>query len=223
MKLKALIAAAGLATLPLSAHAVTITQFGTTNLGTFSYNVVGNVITINETWTNANPVLLRFSGMTTSNYTVIKNITNNTGISWTSLANELFDPKGDGDDANDPLFQPVFVPAGWSTSNDGDGLSFDQGGSIVRTSSLFPMTIADELTDNRDFLDFTGAIAPNGSNFTLQFGLDALGNDGDFLLSQRVNVLSGVPEPTTWALLIAGFGVIGVSMRRRQRVAVSFV
>ncbi len=30
--------------------------------------------------------------------------------------------------------------------------------------------------------------------------------------------LAAVPEPQTWALLIAGFGVIGSAMRRRQRL-----
>lgn len=28
-----------------------------------------------------------------------------------------------------------------------------------------------------------------------------------------------IPEPTTWAMLIAGFGMVGMAMRRRQRVA----
>ncbi len=30
-------------------------------------------------------------------------------------------------------------------------------------------------------------------------------------------LIPGVPEPATWALLIAGFGMVGVSVRRRQR------
>lgn len=29
-----------------------------------------------------------------------------------------------------------------------------------------------------------------------------------------------VPEPATWAMLLAGFGLVGVTMRRRQRAAV---
>lgn len=29
-------------------------------------------------------------------------------------------------------------------------------------------------------------------------------------------MLSGVPEPTTWAMMIAGFGLIGAAMRRRS-------
>lgn len=36
-----------------------------------------------------------------------------------------------------------------------------------------------------------------------------------FMLT-RVEVLSGVPEPTTWALMIAGIGLIGLGLRRNQ-------
>jgi len=32
----------------------------------------------------------------------------------------------------------------------------------------------------------------------------------------------GVPEPTTWAMMLAGFGAVGFAMRRRRNVAVSF-
>lgn len=34
---------------------------------------------------------------------------------------------------------------------------------------------------------------------------------------------SAVPEPATWAMLLAGFGMIGYAMRRREKVRVSFV
>lgn len=36
-----------------------------------------------------------------------------------------------------------------------------------------------------------------------------------FFIPQRVTINS-VPEPSTWAMLIAGFGVIGATMRRRK-------
>lgn len=33
---------------------------------------------------------------------------------------------------------------------------------------------------------------------------------------------NAVPEPATWAMMLAGFGAMGVAMRRRRKVAVSF-
>ncbi|MES2289998.1 MAG: PEPxxWA-CTERM sorting domain-containing protein [Pseudomonadota bacterium] len=33
---------------------------------------------------------------------------------------------------------------------------------------------------------------------------------------------AAVPEPATWAMMIGGFGVMGVAMRRRRRTTVSF-
>ncbi|UAJ11858.1 PEPxxWA-CTERM sorting domain-containing protein [Polymorphobacter megasporae] len=35
------------------------------------------------------------------------------------------------------------------------------------------------------------------------------------------NYLNTVPEPSTWALLIAGFGFVGAAMRRRVATAVT--
>ena len=39
------------------------------------------------------------------------------------------------------------------------------------------------------------------------------GNGGVFF--DKVSV-AGVPEPTSWALMIAGFGLTGVALRRRR-------
>ena len=55
------------------------------------------------------------------------------------------------------------------------------------------------------------------SNFT---GLEQL-DLGDRLITVEVNVtaaipVAGVPEPATWGLLTAGFGMIGAAMRRRK-------
>ena len=36
------------------------------------------------------------------------------------------------------------------------------------------------------------------------------------------NQTSGVPETSTWAMMLAGFGIVGGAMRRRQRTSVSF-
>jgi hypothetical protein len=38
----------------------------------------------------------------------------------------------------------------------------------------------------------------------------------------NLSLAPAIPEPATWALMLAGFGVVGYSMRRRRNVAVSF-
>jgi len=40
--------------------------------------------------------------------------------------------------------------------------------------------------------------------------------------SDSAPVFGAVPEPATWAMMIAGFGLVGAAMRRRNRVAVTF-
>lgn len=37
-----------------------------------------------------------------------------------------------------------------------------------------------------------------------------------------IDAVSNVPEPSTWAMMLAGFGAVGFSMRRRRNVRVSF-
>ncbi|WEK43804.1 MAG: PEPxxWA-CTERM sorting domain-containing protein [Candidatus Sphingomonas colombiensis] len=37
-------------------------------------------------------------------------------------------------------------------------------------------------------------------------------------LSINANALAGIPEPGSWAMMLAGFGGIGFAMRRRQKV-----
>ena len=56
-----------------------------------------------------------------------------------------------------------------------------------------------------DFPDsFPDYIAPNGDQFS------------ERTLGFSVNVISAVPEPGTWAMMLVGFGAIGGSMRRRK-------
>ena len=47
-------------------------------------------------------------------------------------------------------------------------------------------------------------------------------NAGGVSLTTEARVPSGVPEPAAWALMIGGFGVAGLSARRRRNTSVTF-
>lgn len=170
-------------------------------------------VTIQETWRSSAPAILRFSGFT-GEWSVRKSISNGTGSTWTRFATELLDPLGPvNDDGLDPLPYPSFVPAGWSTSNDGDGLSFGNPRNSPQFASLF----IDELTDARDFMDFFNGSIANGDSGVLSFKVFGLVSGEDFLLVQRPNEFSSViPVPGALPLLASGLLAFGWMSRRRK-------
>lgn len=144
-----------------------------------------------------------------------------TGITnWDTLRVELLDPIGDGNDARDPASQPSYVPKGYSTSNNEDGLSFAQDSALAR-SAVFAggsaQVTADEKTDMGDVLTFAGL----GSGMArITFGLRnyGVGRSGSFLLRLSSNDLGGkAPEPASMFLL--GTGLAGLAAYRRRRSA----
>jgi hypothetical protein len=137
---------------------------------------------------------------------------------WDELTVEILDPL-DADDGKDPATQPDYVPAGYSTSNKGDGFSLAQGSALARSATFVGGSAgvqADESTNSRDLLKFTGLGATDAVQVML--GLrDRIGGR-QFLL--RVSAsgaeLSHVPEPAS--VMLIGTGLLGlVAYRRRGR------
>lgn len=68
----------------------------------------------------------------------------------------------------------------------------------------------------------SGLSIAHGSNFGFRFrDINATGNDhglavDNLSFTAALAPVSAIPEPSTWALMLLGFGAIGASMRRRQ-------
>jgi hypothetical protein len=182
---------------------VTVTETSG-NLAAFSYsvNTATKTITIYETWgvNTLQNVLLKFEGWDYggASWVINKHVTNDTGRDWTNFSHEL-------------------LQSDLGLSPDNDGLSFAQLGipQRPRNSDLFGTVVADELA-SRDYLMFSNGTVADGQTVFFTYGLtarrDTQATDPFYLRQAQ----PGVPEPATWAMLITGFGMVGLSVRRRR-------
>lgn len=107
--------------------------------------------------------------------------------------------------------------AGLNLPYDGTALfSYQRGGEFLVISNNFT-----------GFFSFTLGGAGSKFGFSIMnlsttptIGTFGYSRDGTIYSSSTVGVTSGaVPEPASWAMMIAGFGLAGTTMRRRQTMA----
>jgi hypothetical protein len=82
-------------------------------------------------------------------------------------------------------------------------------GEFLNFSIAFPQAVSG-LVQSPDIVGGT-------ADLTLIGDADFLGANGD--VSQFDSVLAVVPEPSTWATMIVGFGLVGAAVRRRRSLS----
>jgi len=64
-----------------------------------------------------------------------------------------------------------------------------------------------------DWTEYQATFTTATSGQSIAIDVANSGGQGDF---DNFNLTSTVPEPTTWAMLLAGFGALGLALRRRK-------
>jgi hypothetical protein len=183
------------------------------------FTVSGNTITFNLAFGLASPIFLMVDGLDGRvNYQVVVNIEAPARAQWSELTAEVLNPDSSRANADDPQPQPLYVPAGFSTSTDYDGFSFAQGsrmerGFIAAGGSAFGV-LADEVTHARDMLTFSGL---GTGPATLMFGLRDFGGGRAFLIRLVGVGRDAVATPEPASLLLVGGGLVALARAARKR------
>ena len=83
-------------------------------------------------------------------------------------------------------------------------------------ANVLPITAG---TSNLDslFTNFTTSFTGAGGPTILSFQSTSTAGDNADILLDNVSVTGPVPEPATWAMMLMGFGMVGVGVRRRRK------
>ncbi len=124
--------------------------------------------------------------------------------------------------ASDDFYFFVSFPFPYISATD---ISWSQPGAQIGSAPAFNewsgQLFSADIAGNMPWTTFTFSFTPTSAS-TLQIGFFTTSADNVGPLVDNVLVtqaLGAVPEPATWAMLIAGFGMVGFTMRRRRLIA----
>ena len=163
--------------------------FDLTNLGTDP-----NVLDLSKVFSSLDPISLTFTvghtnGGSGGPYAITETITNNTGQTWLDYHISIIEP-----------------------TTGGQGVVFTN----FNKSALTGFTLDSAPSSGPRNLNFTGELAHSGvttATFSLSPFDPGAGNTATFTLTQ----VPTIPEPETYAMLLAGLGLVGAMAKRRSK------
>jgi hypothetical protein len=143
---------------------------------------------------------------------------NYTSLFGPSMLNTASVPDGyfwdtDSDPSTDALLMAWYNGSAWEVRRE-----------IDPNDPFNAISVAPTLVDENDLigLGYARAAITDLRNVNMDFSVLVDDSFQGQQFTLRFNTVSGaVPEPSSWAMLIAGFGLVGATMRRRRRSAVS--
>lgn len=102
----------------------------------------------------------------------------------------------------------------WEIINEAGTSGYSLGTGQFKIDASYGTVNPTARTMAQGYLDSMGGWAqPSGFGYRMMTAINPQNNQRQIFLA------AGVPEPSAWALLIAGFGVVGGAMRSRRRPA----
>jgi hypothetical protein len=161
-----------------------------------------------------------------------------TGATAANAAITIVDTSGSNIVVGTPDNSTIPNKVGFDTTTNSAGtvspffdFSNDQTGSYrfsLITSTKGATVTLEQLLNGGTLVDPITEITGTGNSLTLDTGTLMAGatyrflytfgaGDGGGTVSGNASFVQAVPEPATWAMMLVGFGGIGVAMRRRRR------
>lgn len=148
------------------------------------------------------------------------NLTGNFSFISTTVLNSFVGPKAIGSNLLSATFSSTSIVGQTNGTTGTFGGSSSGGSTVVYTSDFLDFTNANELGMSLSLDSLISLVSGNNvgvNNATgralRSFRATASGN----FSADPAPRVPGIPEPQIWGLLVVGFGMVGVSVRRRNR------
>ena len=105
----------------------------------------------------------------------------------------------------------------WEIVNENGSNGYSLGGGLFQVATDWGSVVPTSRNLAQSYLDSMAAWAqPTGVSYRMMTAINPIGNQRQVFLAA-----GAVPEPSAWALLITGFGMVGGAMRQRRRATLA--